>query len=443
MKHLATLMLFATPFFSCLDDEKRVQSPTDTPRMEKDVVLTMQIPGAYLPVTYSYSETDENDIRTVDALVFRIDEAGNEYFHKHIAVSAVNRNPGNAQNIQLRMEHVDARVIVLANVRRLFTGEMKEQLRTDSIAADATKETVMKRFVFDMTDPFGKRQEAFPMYGESEIIRSADKDAKEIRMIRSITRIDVINSLLDKRLTIDSVFLVNTKDKGFVAPRFEQKGAIIESTNLPPAAKPNKTVFGYKFFPNAGTASPTMEREIYITEDAQDSDTPTVVVVKIIAEGRPPQFYRVDMLDKNGDLIPVRRNHRYRINIMKITGIGYPTAAAAASMSKLSISSFVETNELGISSIVFNDLYKLGVSAADVSLKAGEDAYSLKVHTTYSGWKAVWEGDEPGDWLNLTPSSGITLNIKATPNTTGKTRTGKIKLTAGTLQIEVRVAQSF
>jgi hypothetical protein len=68
------------------------------------------------------------------------------------------------------------------------------------------------------------------------------------------------------------------------------------------------------------------------------------------------------------------------------------------------------------------------------------------VYTTYSGWNASWEsaGDNSG-WLDFEkddfPSSCLELKMKATANGTGKVRSGKIKLTAGTLSLDVNVTQ--
>jgi hypothetical protein len=460
-KITVTLLLLAVFLFSCVDDERLMNIPVVEPvAKDKNVELTMQIPGTYLPVTYAYSENDENEIRTVDILAFRVDSLGNEYYYTHIRIPAIAQDNGNTKKVQFRLEPVDCRLIVLANVRNLFAGEMADRLQADSIAGNVTKEKIMERFVFDMSEPVGKNMEPFPMYGESDILRSSEHTAGEIKMIRSITRIDIINSMADNRITIDSIYLVHTKDKGFVAPGFDTSGAITGIPNVPAGAKPNTAVFGYKFVQNAGTVSPAMEREIYIAEDGQNTDAPTSVILKIAYRDRPAQFYRVDMLGKDGELLPILRNYRYRLNVMKITGSGYPTIEAAAAVPNPSLSSTVEINELGISTVVFNDQYKLGVSATAIVFKAdgtpegqtGEALYSLKVHTTYSGWSAAWDGNALGGWLNLDdvnmaegsadfPASHLELNMKATANTTGKTRTGKISLAAGTLHLEINVTQ--
>jgi hypothetical protein len=460
MKNLILIFLLAVLSSSCLEDE-RIVNPVEPLAKDKNVVLTMQIPGTYLPVTYAYSENEENDISTADALVFRIDASGNEYYYRHIAIPAISQDNGNIKKIQLRLEFIDSRVIVLANVGNLFTPEMNAQLRLDSIQGNVTKETVMKRFVFNMTEAFGKRKETFPMYGESEIIRSSDNVTGSVTMIRAIARIDIVNSILNDKVRIDSVYLFHTKNKGFVAPRFDSDGAILESPHVPGEAEANETALGYKFVQNAGVASPAMEREIYLTEDLQESEKPTIVVVKIQEEGRPPYFYRLDMLDKDGELLPVLRNYRYRISITKIISSGYLTPEEAAVMPKPSLSSTVETNELGITNVVFNDRFKLGTSTTNIVFNAdgswkdkkpGEEFYSLKVHTTYSGWSASWNKKEFAGWLSFPDakeaetsvhftSSALMLHMKASPNTTGEKRWGKIRLTAGALFLEINVTQ--
>jgi hypothetical protein len=462
MSKLAALLWFIALFFSCVDDERLIGPSIVPVPKDKNVVLTMQIPGTYLPVTHAYSEIDENEIRTVDILNFRVDASGNEYYYEHIRIPNIAQDHGNIKKIQFRLGLVDSRLLVLANVRKLFTKEMEEQLQTDSIAGNVTKEKVMQRFVFDMEKPFGEEKEPFPMYGESGILRSSDTTVEGIKMTRSVTRIDIVNSIADDKVRIDSVYLLHTKNKGFVAPGFDEKGEILGTANVPGDAQPNKNVFGYKFVQNAGTASAVMEREIYITEDGQDTDTPTSLILKITGQDHIAQFYRVDMLNNDGELLPVLRNYRYRLNVVKIIGNGYPSIEEAAAMPTPALSSTVETNELGISTVVFNSQYKLGVSTTDITFKAdgswegkkpNEVYYSLKVYTTYSGWSVTWEDDDgPPGWLDLMdvnmekktmdfPASRLELNMKATPNETDRTRGGTIKLTAGMLHLDINVVQ--
>ncbi|MDR2389024.1 MAG: hypothetical protein LBD89_04470 [Tannerellaceae bacterium] len=462
MNKLTLILWLAALFVSCTEEERLINpDPIGSVVRDKTVVLTLQIPGVYLPVTYAYSEKDENEIRTVDVLSFRVDSSGKEYYGGHIPVQVPERDNGNRKTLECRLAPIDSRLLVLANVRHLFTREMQERLRADSLAGNATKEQLMQRFVFDMEKPFGEEGEAFPMYGESDVLPASATEAGEIRMTRALCRIDIVNSLGDDRMGIDSVYLLHTKSKGFVAPGFDREGAMLGRANVPGEARPNANLFGYRFVRNTGGLSEAMEREIYTTEDAQDTDTPTCIILKISERDHPPQFYRVDMLDRDGVLLPIVRNYRYRLNVVKITGKGYPDVEAAAAVPTPSLSSRVETNELGISAVVFNSQYKLGVSTTTIAFRAdgsweGQEAndtdFSLKVHTTYSGWSAAWEGEGEGKWLNFMeanrtitrldfPASRLELNMKARPNLTGKTRRGRLRLTAGSLHLDIQVVQ--
>jgi hypothetical protein len=455
------LCLAAVLLASCVDDERPVNPPVQPLPREKNVELTMQIPGTYLPLTYALSESDENEIRTVDVLAFRVDSTGREAYYRHIPVPAILQDNGPTKKIHFRLELLDARLLVLANVRSLFTQEMEEHLRADSATGNAAKEQILKRFIFDAPKPDGQTPEPFPMYGESTIVRSDQQTAGEIKMIRAVARIDVVNRMQDSRLTIDSVYLFHTKSKGFVAPAFDVAGAIAETPAVPADAKPADAPYAFRFLPNAGAANPAMEREIYIAEDARDGDKPTLIILRIARDGRKAQFYRVDIDGQDGEPLPILRNCRYRLNILKILNDGYATAEEAATLPTPSLSSTLEAGELGISTVVFNGQYKLGVSTADVAFRAdgtwegqtpADTCYSLKVHTTCSAWTATWDPHGTGQWLNFAdavpPDASLTLpatrrelRFKATPNTAGQTRTGSIKLTAGTLHLEINVTQ--
>jgi hypothetical protein len=458
MKKYGIFSLLVCLFFSCVEEEKRIHPPVSV--QEKDVMLTMQIPGAHLPVTYAYSQTDENDIRTVDILLFRADSSGNEYYYRHLKVPAIKHDEGAVKKVQIRLEPIDVRAIVLANVSHLFTPQMLGQLASDSIAGNVSKEKLLNRFVFDWAAPTGNETIAFPMYGESAMIRATDLAANDIRMIRAITRIDIVNSITSKQVVIDSVYVFQAKNKGFVPPSFDVKGEIIETPHVPVQAQPLAKPLAWQFVQNAGVASISMEREIYLVEDGQDSGSPTTIVLKMRSEGKPAQCYKVDLRGKDGNLLPFQRNCRYRINVTDLKSEGYDTPEAAAAQTDASASTTVEANELGISTVVFNDQYKLGVATTDVFFKAdgswdkkknNEPYYTLNVHTTYSSWSADWNEKE-NTWLHVLnphvagsiaifPSSSFDLNLSVDPNTTGKARTGKIELRAGTLRLDINIIQ--
>jgi hypothetical protein len=422
----------------------------------------MQIPGTNAPVTYAYSSSGENEVQTVDILVFKVDSKG-EHYYKHIPVRSIRQDNNTTKKVDIALEAIDTRLVLLANASHLFTEEMMYLLENDARSDDVTKEDILSRFVFDFNKPWKADDytgNAFPMYGESGIIQAKSVTVSEIKMIRAIARIDIASEARNTGWTIDSVYVFNTNNKGFVAPSFDKKGAAVETPHIPSAARANTKGFGYLFVPNAGTTTLSMEREIYITEDMQDGQEPTTIVLRILHEGKKPQYYRVDLKGADGELIPVLRNYRYRIFITGITGEGYPTAEEAATSAKRpSISSEVEINELGLGKIIFNDQYKLGVSEVQVCFHAdgsweginGETSYSLKVYTTYPNWTAsmdesmatwlTFDGSN-GDGLEMEfPASSHSLGLTVAPNLSGHFRSGTIYLRAGTLLQAITILQ--
>ncbi|GHV51996.1 hypothetical protein FACS1894181_14690 [Bacteroidia bacterium] len=463
MKKYSIYILIIMALCSCVGEEIPAHE-TQPSLTDRQLTLVMQIPGTNAPVTFAYSPSGENEVRTVDILVFKVDSKG-EHYYKHIPVRSIRDDNNTTKKVDIALEAIDTRLILLANVNHLFTEEMTYLLENDAKSGDVTKEIILDRFMFDFKEQWKAGDHAgnaFPMYGESGIVPAKSAAVNEIKMIRAIARIDIANDARNAGWSIDSVYVFNTNDKGFVAPSFDKRGTILETPHVPSAAKANAKSFGYLFVPNAGTTTLSMEREIYVAEDMQDSGTPTSIVLRILHEGKKPQYYRVDLKGTDGELMPLLRNYRYRIFITGITGDGYLTAEEAATAAKRTpISSEVEIDELGLEKIIFNDQYKLGVSELQVAFHAdgswmgmepGETSYSLKVYTTYSNWSvsmdeslAAWlkfDGSN-GDGLNAEfPASCHSLGLIAEANTSGLHRSGTIYLRAGTLRFAITVLQN-
>jgi hypothetical protein len=467
------LLLSLLTLASCVGDEiffpdqsaggKYDDNPGSHATNAKQLTLNIHIPGTNAPVTFAYSELDENDVRTIDILVFKITSEG-EYYYRHIPVNKIrNNNSTTNKSLDVTIDAIDARLILLANVRRLFTDEMNRQLRQDSITGNVEEQSILSRFEFNFIRPWTSQRfndgEAFPMYGRSSIIPAASTTAGEIKMIRSIARIDIANSTPNAAWSIDSIYIVNSKNKGYVAPSFGSGGAIAEIPNIPVSAAPNAVSFSYPFTANAGVTTQSMEREIYITEDCQTSTThPTGIVLKVIKPGSKPQYYRADLKDSNGNLLPILRNYRYRIFITGISGNGYETVEEAAVRPHSSVSSEVETDELGMGNIVFNDDHKFGVSAQHIHFNAdgsheqtadNHTTYVLKIFTTYINW-SISADALLADWLAIDgsnnleaehPSDARAINLAVAANPSATPRCGRLYLKSGALRQEITITQ--
>jgi hypothetical protein len=428
--------------------------------------LTLHIPGTNVPIVYSGDVINENDIETLDILVFKIEDNG-EHFFQHIPVSTGITNNGSSKKLSVKLQplSVPVRLLVLANVSHLFTPDILNVLKSDSISGNVEKIWILNRFVFDFNEPWnlnkseGREARAFPMYGESEKINTSSPEFADINMRRSVVRIDI--GIGSETLEIDSVYLFNTPNKGFVAPQFDKNGVIIEIPHVPAHTIDNKG-FAYKFIPALNDKGRIMEKMIYTTEDMQDVPTPTIIVVKARHNGGKYNYYRVDMLNKEEEMIPLLRNNRYRLNITNINGSGYASPEEALN-APTDVESQLEATVLDIHEYVSNDQYLMGVSIGKIMFNwdgswAGalpeEKAFHLLVYTSYPQWSVHWIDEEP-DWVEIEDENGNTITGTETfpsnatslyirilsPNTSGKMRTAKFKLATGTLRKEITVTQ--
>jgi hypothetical protein len=400
----------------------------------------------------------------MDILVFKVSECG-EYYAGHIPISNITRASESIRTCNVKLQLFDARLVILANARGMFTPALQESLSNDSVVGTVDKKTVLERFQFYFTEPWnvgdvaGAEVKAFPMYGESDVIDSLAQEVGAIQMIRSVARIDVNIGTND--VLLDSVFVYHAKNHVYLAPFFDDRGMIIESPHIPADALSNPRPFGYKFENTEKGLTPTMTRKIYLAEDGQSSSSPTVLVVKTVGQGRPAYYYRVDMRNSSGDLIPILRNCRYLVRITEITGVGYLTADEAAA-APANTNSTVEADEVEINEIEFNAQYYIGVNQGVIPFRwdgswegQGEDAYfTLNVLTTYFSWSAQWDPVNFSGWLHITGSEGVSImqfpasvtNLKIRvlqPNETGVPRSGNILLKAGTLSKNIIITQDI
>ncbi len=466
-------------FASCVSEEKGSDPIPKPPFIDepRSLTLTIQIPGTNVPTTYALETDDENAIKTVDVLVFKVKSEG-EFFHEHIAVNEI-INFGSVSNVKqfnITLKDFPVRLVVLANARNLFTTEFASRLTDAADLGNVVKNDLFKYMVFDFSEPWNTGQInggailPFLMYGESDIIPESATEISDIKMRRSLCRIDIGVDIMNTSVNgfghyfmIDSVYIFNVKDKGSVAPLFNIDGAIIERPNVPSGASPNKKYFAYKYEENNEKGLSIMERCIYITEDNQTS-TPTVLVIKARYKDNDARYYRIDLRDNEGRLLPFLRNYRYRINISGMSGEGY-LSAEEASAATPTLNSSIDTNELELRVIEFNDYYMLGLTTDNIVFKGdgswegkgSEDTYySLDIYTTYTGWSVTWKDNNfPGwlEWLDENnkmvtdqethfPSTVTSLKIKVNRfNTYSESRSAKLIIRAGTLFREVTIIQ--
>lgn len=340
IKAIMACMLACLMCPSCVTEEHGVNLPSKQEEARM-FTLTLKIPGVSVPASYALSLQDENRIQTVDILVFKVTENG-EFLREYIPVDGVAdvESSSNMKQVRIALKDYDARLVVLANARKLFTDGLVSSLEGAIALGNIGKDEIIEHLVFGYSKPFGAGQAgeavlSFPMSGESQVIPQTADTINEIDMKRSLCRIDIgvdianTSGSFAQDFKLDSVFVFNVKNQGYATSGYIS-GNISDAPHIPANAKPNAEPFGYKFEVNNTKGLRLMERNIYITEDDQNSATPTLLVIKAAYKSEAALYYRIDLLGGTGKFSPFLRNYRYRVNITGITGSGYRTALSAA-----------------------------------------------------------------------------------------------------------------
>ena len=134
----------------------------------------------------------------------------------------------------------------------------------------------------------------------------------------------------------------------------------------------------------------------YIFESENRSDDPVSIIIRGTAAGENAEkYYRIMLVDKNGEQILVRRNHHYKLNIAGPLSYGQETfeeALTAAATNNVWISISDDVNE------VENQNYILSVAETYVVIDAdeiGTEKFQLKYTLTGKKGTQITDADRP------------------------------------------------
>lgn len=378
-----------------------------------------------------------------------------------------------------------------------------------------------------------------PFWGKSRTsFTPQDVAAGDIALLRGVARIDVGVNLtgslgggsydldrVDGRDTdrdgnpfqLVSVTLHNAARSGSIAPAPGNYRAGTATTHVVTAATTDATTayhsapLSYTYesgTPEAGGATNMIRRRIYLPEvtnrgvDRNENAFYIVVAGRYSTDGSPVTtttpvtFYRLDFYDRNaadGTLVKpsaanrfdVLRNHAYIVNILRVRGPGYATAALAAASEPVNMEVDIRSWDTGtdMSNITTDGQYRLALSASGLQYHTDGTAQDLSVFTNYlldtdpdaSGWRLTvggaamaavifYDADgnqvDPADWGTNGISSGpanlnTTLRVGMRPYSSDPAnginpdidydglleRTATLSFTAGRMTMEVNLVQ--
>ena len=480
------LFLFLTfAIFSCTNEDTALTTSEEGD--SQNITIQIAIPGTRASVLRSMSDTEENTIRSIDVLVFRVGADGKEYYDYSARAQEASDNPNGTNqqsfNIIVRQKTDQQRVVVIANA-----GTQVADLMNSDDWKDKEKEEMLSKLEFSLAAgtqwDTSDNYTALPMWGESgkiTVTSTTTSVGAPVSLLRMAAKMDVrldtsVAGITDQ-FKLKSVHLYNTHTKGRIVPEASAilDGAVI-AASIPSSAQIHYGPLFYsgdETFAAPGELDIAMRSAIYTFETAAPADNDRLKATGLVIGGlfqndTKPSYYRVDFLNEDKSFRDILRNHLYEIKIVRVDGRGYDDFEEAWESKSANMEvEILEWDENGMGDIVFDDQYYLSVNVNDFlffidGCDEKDDHNTLDVRTDYpGGWKiesitSLTEGIvDAKTWLTITDANGNT-NLDAhgdadfksecvltyTTNDTGKERKAQIVIAAGRLRYTVIVTQN-
>ena len=208
----------------------------------------------------------------------------------------------------------------------------------------------------------------------------------QVRLARNFAWIKLQKGDAVNNFEIDSYCVVNTNNRGSVAP-YNTNTGIFEDFKAPQTYVDLVVNQKYQGFVPAGTTLTTKMPDesqwfnttgvaadnyaYFIYEREKPSSNPTFIIMKgtYTPSGGSPmanRYYKVDLRDANGEYFPILRNFRYNIELTSVLHEGHASAAAAlAGAGSGDVSTSIETQSY---TNISNNVARIFVSYTDTTL---------------------------------------------------------------------------
>lgn len=474
---LHAMALWAVFLTGCVDNDFHSDGETGN---VPEVILQIKTPQLEA-ASRAMSSHDEEVVKDLKVLVFKGNETdpseSKEQFAYQAAVLDIQENTPEQGISQVRVKlqgggGATSRLVLVAN-------HPNPSMLADANLRGKTKEQIYAalKTTFTAAWPATEGTSTIPLWGESNaLVIGADPDpsmaisdytianpstSSPIRMLRALARVDVgvafesdVNSentdaTANVPFKLKEVYVYRTADAFLTAPG--QTAASEKKPVLPAGTgyRDDSSPLTYTL----ATAGDSYVREIYIPERGKgttNDDAPCVVIGGYYNGSTTVTYYRADFVNTTAEGTPtyldILRNHRYRFNITKVSGVGFDTKEQALHSRPVNVQYTVSVwNQANMSEVVTDGQYMLGVDNDELLFYRDGGTQTVTVRTDWTdGWSAkVTEG---ADWLQLTPATGavnqeVEMSVKPAVNETGEQRTGKILVTAGRMNWEITITQ--
>lgn len=469
---ISSCLLLSLFYSACQDiDDTQIANVDD-----KTITFSVKVPGSSSAKTYALSESDENQVNSIEILLFK---ANGTYTYQPIYSNVINTDPGDSKikTFSVKVPEGTYNMVILANARQAVANAVSSFTQGDSKASVLEKLFITNAGKWNTSTGSGGYIR-IPMFGEipSITINTSTSFNTPVNLVRMISKIDVAltNANATNNFKLQSVRLYNYNNRGYIAPvaaNWNQAQSTVTAASVPATATLTQGPLLYD-----GTSITTTDissiGEIYTFEaikanTASMANATCLVIGGTYTGDSQPSYYRVDFaqtVSSTTTYLPLLRNHHYKVNVTQISGPGQPTPTDAFNSRPVNIKAeIVEWNDAQMSNVVFDGQYMLGVSVGEFTLP--RDAYihlsegnSLSITTDYpSGWnvdKTIDAGGSNITWLSLVSTTGSAITsgaansttnvkLKLSENTSGSIRIGYIHLKAGRLDYVIKVTQGI
>lgn len=442
---------------------------------ETIVSFSVRVPGIEAPKTYALDGFDENEVRTIEILLFN--SSTGEYIKDPIYSNTISDNPEDIRIKTFTVKVLEGTydMIILANSRQSLKSVLND------INVGDSKSSVLERLlVYNAgkwnTDTNSNDYLAIPMWGEISgiTVTSAMSSNIPLTLLRMVSKIDVALATDEakRKFKLKSVRLYNYNNKGCIAPldgNWNREDNTVLAPSVPVSAtkpeNPGQSPLLYDGIAINSDVSCT--NEIYTFEALAGSSSnmlsnTCLVIGGVYEDDGNETYYRIDFINTSQTTVsylPLLRNHCYKVNITALNGAGYTSPEEAFKYPSFNVESeIISWNESKITGIVYDGQYMLGISQREYIFSREERTiYStdnvLSITTDYpEGWKIEKIIDQEGapitDWLDLSihyADAGATTDVSIIlrENELSEPRKGFIHLVAGRLRTTVEITQEI
>lgn len=468
--YIVRLLLCITISISFCTCDDGIYDNSKNDKVADFVTLSLRIPGSSMLNNRALTSTTENEIKTIEILLF--DAYG--YTKEPIYCNEVTDNELNnsIKTFSVKIPEGTYDIVVLANSKSALISIL------DDIREGDSKESVLERLIVTNnmkwnTDASSNTYTPIPLWGEkmSATISSGALFTDPINLVRMMSKIDVALTTdnAKKSFKLKSIRLYNYNNIGRIAPALGNwNGDSVITPSIPNRAeKPENPEQNPLIYDNEAITIEDISclNEIYTFEASAGSsstllENTCLVIGGIYKDDNSLTYYRIDFAQKTSTsttYLPLLRNHHYKINITEISGSGLTTPEAAFKTLPVNIQAEVlDWDEIHIPDVVIDGQYLLTVSqgkflfSKESRTTANEDNILFITANYPTGWmidKIVGTNNANITWLRTNKANGPTgettkVSLILDENTTDYARSGFIHLDAGRLTYIVEVVQN-